>query len=492
MSSTTFPTPGSDHDPVGLRAGQLTMSVGRHGRERTLTVRAADEVPLRDFEGHVTTSDEEATLVGPLSERNADAVRKHARWLTPQPLGLRTSVGVGDRLGLATPGHVRAFQRFENSVAPVFAQQSIREMTRTGRTPRQVIDDATFGCVEAGWRYAVGADADHVQDVAPLERCLSAGFTLFSIDPGRHVVELKGRSPSATDVAAVPWEALEDDRGSMIKRYGTSLDLGDTVVPVEEQALVAAAVKYGRAVVHASGISRYLHSRATRPIEVEVCVDETAEVTTPLEHAYLATELARLGVQMVSFAPRYSGTFQKGVSFQGDLDAFTTDFHRHAHLARVLGPYKMSLHSGSDKFELYDMAYAATGGAVHLKTSGTSYLEALAVVGAHEPETLLEVYRVSRDAYAMASATYQVTTDVTAAPGASELDTTSVARILSDPTTRQVLHVGYGDVLGAAPGSANHDLALAVREVLEVNAESYARGLEAHLLRHLTPFGAGS
>ncbi|HER20133.1 MAG TPA: hypothetical protein ENO14_03705, partial [Chromatiales bacterium] len=78
-------------------------------------------------------------LVGPRSPRNAAALRKHLPWLRPTPLGLRTSAGLGDRLGLATPGHARAVRAAGGSIAPVFAQQSIREMTRTGRTPGEVM-----------------------------------------------------------------------------------------------------------------------------------------------------------------------------------------------------------------------------------------------------------------------------------------------------------------------------------------------------------------
>ena len=81
---------------------------------------------------------------------NALALRSALPWLTPSRFGLHTSAGFGDRLGLATPGHVRALRAVDAPINPVFAQQSIREMGRCHRTPRNVLDDATWGAFQAG------------------------------------------------------------------------------------------------------------------------------------------------------------------------------------------------------------------------------------------------------------------------------------------------------------------------------------------------------
>src|SRR5690606_4236133 len=138
----------------------LTAAVERdaHGR-RTLLVTANDSAALDGFEGDGAPAAGAGTagyqLRGPLSPANAAALRSAVDNLRPRPLGAGRSIGTGDRLGLATPGHVRAFQQHGQGVTPVFAQQSIREMDRLGRTAQQVLDDATFGCVEAGWTGAV-------------------------------------------------------------------------------------------------------------------------------------------------------------------------------------------------------------------------------------------------------------------------------------------------------------------------------------------------
>ena len=154
-----------------------------------------------------------------------------------------------------------------------------------------------------------------------------------------------------------------------------------------------AAVKYGRAIAHVSLLYQHLVQVSdNRSWEVEVSVDETETPTTPAEHVFWARELTRLGVHWVSLAPRFVGTFEKGVDYIGDLTAFAQDVALHAAIARAYGPYKLSLHSGSDKFSIYDICVEATRGLVHLKTAGTSYLEALRTIGELDPPLLREIY----------------------------------------------------------------------------------------------------
>src|SRR5579884_2995551 len=103
------------------------------------------------------------------------------------PLGLRPSFGFGDRTGLATPGHVAAMRRAGAGIEPIFPQQSIREMARTGRDPRRVMDDALDGMRRAGWNGRTGADADHLKTPEDVDATAAVGFTFFTIDPSGHV-----------------------------------------------------------------------------------------------------------------------------------------------------------------------------------------------------------------------------------------------------------------------------------------------------------------
>src|SRR3982750_696775 len=95
-------------------------------------------------------------------------------------LGLGPSFGFGDRIGLATPGHVEALRRSGAGIEPIFPQQSIREMARTGRTPTGVMQDAVRGMQEAGWTGGTGADADHLKTTHDVDVTVDAGFTFFT------------------------------------------------------------------------------------------------------------------------------------------------------------------------------------------------------------------------------------------------------------------------------------------------------------------------
>ena len=135
------------------------------------------------------------------------------------------------------------------------------------------------------------------------------------------------------------------------------------------------------------------------PFELEASVDETEQPTSLLEHYYIASELKRLGVYWVSLAPRYVGRFEKGVDYIGDLALFEAEFSGHAAIARHFGGYKLSLHSGSDKFSIYPIANRLAEGRVHLKTAGTSYLEALRTVADVDPGFFRNIYQFARDRY---------------------------------------------------------------------------------------------
>ena len=146
----------------------------------------------------------------------------------------------------------------------------------------------------------------------------------------------------------------------------------------------------------------YRHIKSTmgdRPFEVEVSVDETASVTTPFEHWLVATELRRLGVEWIGLAPRFVGDFEKGIDFRGDLDIFRAEYIKHLAIAEAVGPYKISIHSGSDKFSVYQVIGDIGAGGVHVKTAGTSYLEALRTVAARDPVLFREILDFSRALY---------------------------------------------------------------------------------------------
>jgi hypothetical protein len=446
-----------------------------------------------DVEGEAETQADCLVLVGRLSGHNAAALRKHLPWLAPRPLGLRTSAGLGDRLGVATPGQIRALRATGGTIAPVLAQQSIREMSRTGRTPQQVVDDAVWGAFASGWTEGLGADGDHLKTEADIDACLGAGCTLFTFDPGAEVDERADRlAPGdlSAAFAALPWPALEDTARDLERRYlAGSWDIEGRPVAFGRHALAVAAVKYGRALVAVSRLFRHLEAAAAgRPFEVEISVDETDAPTSPVEHLYVASELKRLGVAWVSLAPRFVGRFEKGVDYLGDLGQFASDFATHAAIARTLGPYKLSLHSGSDKFSIYEIAARETRGLVHLKTAGTSYLEALRTIARAVPPLFREIYAFARGRYEDDRATYHVSASLERAPDAGRMPDADLAGLLDDFHARQVLHVTFGSVLSARSADGTWLFRDRLMSALGAHEDLLAATLEAHFVRHLRPF----
>jgi len=450
------------------------------GGKRLVAV-ATDPSVFHRFAGTVETVDGTVRLSADTTADNALALRSALPWLTPSRLGLHTSAGFGDRLGLATPGHVRALKAVGAPIRPVFAQQSIREMSRCHRTPRNVLDDATWGAFQAGWTNPVGGDADHLEHLDDVDSTAAAGFAFFTLDPKAEVDPEAEHADPATiraKVEALDWPGLESDLPAFTKRYvGRRIGLEHGAVELDQESVLRAMAKYGPSLIHAIAMYRRLAEKAV-DYEVEFAVDETDYPTSPAEHVVVVSELKRLGMTFVSFAPRFVGRFEKGVEYIGDLDELRRDFQVHAELARALGPYKLSLHSGSDKYSTYPLIAEATRGVVHLKTAGTSWAEALRVIARHDPDLMRQVLTLALDSFEANRKSYHLSCDPTRIPADPTDD--EVARLLDVADSRQVLHVGYGAVLD--------EFGPRMYRVWNDHEEEHHGIIAAHFVRHLEPF----
>jgi hypothetical protein len=426
-----------------------------------------------------------------MSHESAVDLRGRLPFLGPSLVGLRTSIGLGDRLGLATPGHIRAVRG--TGLAPVLAQQSIREMTRTHRTPDDVMDAATWGALQEGYRDGFGSDADHLKTEQDVDVTAAAGFTMFTIDPGDHVNDDADTLDAAAlddAVDALPWDDLETTRADTEKNYaGKQFDLDGLELQCPAEAVARAAVKYGAAVAHTARMARHIESVMDgRSFELEMSVDETASPTSSVEHYYVAAELARLGVRPVSLAPRFVGEFEKGVDYKGDLGQLEQAFREHVAIAKTLGPYKISIHSGSDKFSVYEVAARCADGLVHVKTAGTSYLEALRAIARVEPPLFRDILDFALERWETDRATYHVSADPARVKRPEELKDAELPDVLDEFDARQVLHVTFGSVLTAPAGHGVYRFRERLLGVLNDHEEEHYAALETHLGRHAEPF----
>ncbi len=416
-------------------------------------------------------------------------------------LGLAPSFGFGDRIGLATPGHVAAMNRSGSGIEPIFPQQSIREMVRTNRTPDGVMDDAINGMRAAGWTGKTGADADHLKTPEDIDRTAAAGYTFFTIDPSDQVDEATDGYDEATlrEKFAAVREQIDWFDSYLGKQIALSTGAS---ISLDEDACMRCAVKYGPALNLAISLAGHIKSvqeGAGRDYEIELSVDETDQPTTLGEHYIVADQCLKRGMKLVSLAPRFIGDFEKGVDYKGDVEALERSLNDHAAISEILGPYKLSLHSGSDKISMYPALARATKGRFHVKTAGTSYLEALRVVATHDPSLFRRIVAFGRTRYNTDKATYHVaatlenTVPDTEIADATRLEQLYLERWRDIPAGkgftepgRQILHCTFGSVL-------NHEeFGSAVRGVLESHLDTYTEVLADHFSRHLEALAAGA
>ena len=256
------------------------------------------------------------------------------------------------------------------------------------------------------------------------------------------------------------------------------------------------AVKYGRAIEHAIGLAKYIRTvneAAGRPFELELSIDETRQPTSLAEHYIIADQFREQGLKLISIAPKFIGEFEKGVDYKGDIGELERSLADHAALARELGPYKLSLHSGSDKLSLYPILARTTNGCFHVKTAGTSYLGGIA---RRRPARRVAVPPRDRS---RAPALRPRQSDLSrkrrhqqAAKLRAMCATSSNSRKYisnAGPTCpagkgftapgRQVLHCTFGTML------MDPELGPSIRQLLEMHADTYTEVLADHFERHL-------
>ncbi len=423
---------------------------------------------------------------------NVDALNN----ATPKTLGLKPSFGFGDRLGLAGPGHVAACRR--GGLAPIFAQQSVRELTRTERTMDDVMVAARSAVDACAWKEAWGADGDHLKTQADVQMMADCGCTFFTIDPSEHVND-KADTLGGDDLTQAAQEAvtfgafrsLEEVRALWLDR---KLDLGEGLGAAgfqDEEELLRACAKYGKAVAYTETMSKWIAEAAT-DWEIEVSVDETETPTSPAEHAFFAGELKRRGVKIVSLAPRFVGDFEKGIDYRGSLEDFEHELKKHVAIAKQLGPYKISVHSGSDKFAVYPIIGRVCGDLLHVKTAGTSYLEALRVPARKAGGLFLEIAKFSLSKFERDCATYHISGSLANVGNLDLMSQEALERhLLDEDNGRQIMHVTYGSVLTEGHDSYGRPFKESLLDLLKEHDELHTELIESHLGRHVELLGAG-
>ncbi|MBM4306146.1 MAG: hypothetical protein FJ115_01225 [Deltaproteobacteria bacterium] len=402
-------------------------------------------------------------------------------------LNYPATIGTGDRLGMATPGHIRAVRKFK--ARPVFAQQSIRENGQTNRNFKEVIADAAWSVFQENYRKGYGADGDHLKSLDEVKLALDAGVSMITLDLSEklnfealsirnEMVERRFREEIDPGDAKVLLHLLLD------KEFTFRDTSGELSIRFSEEEVKRDVLLFHKAIDFSEEVYQFIMKRTGRKnlIDFEISADEIPFPTPPETHLFLMIVLRHRGVRFESLAPRFIGEFQKGIDYRGEVQAFRKQFYHHSLIAQHYGNYKLSIHSGSDKFSIFPHVGEIAGGKVHLKTAGTSWLEAVRLIALKSPSLFKEMYRTALSAFKEASKLYHVTTDLNRVPKPENLDDQHLSELLDEENSRQLLHITYGFLLNSPSRG------LFFKTLIE-HEEGYWSLLENHIEKHLNLLG---
>ncbi len=409
------------------------------------------------------------------------------------------SVGVGDRFAHQAKAQLQACMRALDhglEVAPVW-NKSNREHNIIGSEPSSVRAAADAAVKALGWKHAYFCDADHITG-ATVQRFLTpCDFFTFDV----------------ADFIGQPAEAQEIE--SFVNRHpelNGSIELAGAEQPFEitRELLAQTAAKFLAAVKKAGEVYRIvLAAKGAGNFIPEVSMDETDRAQSPVELLIILAAIADEGIPVQTIAPKFSGRFNKGVDYVGDVKLFEREMALDvAAIAYAVKQYglpenlKLSVHSGSDKFSIYPAIYATMqqfNVGVHLKTAGTTWLEELIGLAEAGGEGLALAKAVYAEALAHQDelcGPYATVIDIDSAklPSAaavngwsSEQYTSALRHVERDPaynpSLRQLLHVGFKVAAKMGPRYLN---------LLEANEDVIARNVTENLYdRHIAPVFLG-
>ena len=410
------------------------------------------------------------------------------------------SVGIGDRFAHQGTAQLDALIRAGRqrvTLTPVW-NKSHREHLIVGSTPAEVRAEADRAVQARGWPGAYFVDADHV-GLETVDGFIDSS-DFFTLD----VADRIGVPPDAGELARFV---------RMHKSYVGRIEIPglDRPLDITQQAIEGAAGKFLLAVRQAGRIYRRIEeAKGPDAFVTEISIDETDQPQTPVELFVILAGLADQGIPAQAVAPRFTGRFNKGVDYVGNLGQFTAEFEQDLAVIafavrefRLPENLKLSIHSGSDKFSIYGPMHRALrkfDAGVHLKTAGTTWLEeliGLATAGGDALEIAKEVYRTALGRFDELCGPYASVIDLdpgqlpSPATAAAWNGETFAAALRHDPAceaynphVRQLLHVAYK--VAAEMGDR-------FLRALEIHTDVIARNVTENLFaRHIRPLFIGT
>ena len=267
------------------------------------------------------------------------------------------------------------------------------------------------------------------------------------------------------------------------ERYlGRSFSVEGFEISYSETELLRCYALYGDAISFATDIyHRFIEGSS---LDFELSIDETATPTTPTQHYFVSNELAIAGVRTDTVAPRFCGEFQKGIDYIGDLAQYESEYAVHAAIARNFG-YKISIHSGSDKFSVFPVSGRLSKGVFHVKTAGTNWLEAVRVVAQCDSALYREIHAFALEHFEEATKYYHVTTDLSRIPAIDSLSDEELPGLFELNDARQLIHITYGLILTAPAAGGEKSFRERLFSLWRSRRKEYESNLERHIGKHL-------
>ncbi|HCO95751.1 MAG TPA: hypothetical protein DIU00_17695 [Phycisphaerales bacterium] len=369
------------------------------------------------------------------------------------------SFGIGDRFCHQGKAQLSALMKANEqglNITPVW-NKSHREHTIIGTTPADTRQEALDAVKALKWDGPYFVDADHIGPGNVDQFIESSDF--FTLD----VADFIGRPADKSDVDA------------FVKKYGRyigslAVEGIERNLDVSEERIRAISGKFLLAVKQAGGIYRHItEAKGAGSFITEVSMDETDQPQTPVEMLFILAAIAEEGIPAQTIAPKFTGRFNKGVDYVGDVSAFAKEFEEdlavvHFAVSEFGLPenLKLSIHSGSDKFSIYGPIAGALkkfDAGLHIKTAGTTWLEeliGLAMAGGDGLSIAKEVYAKALMRFGELCGPYATVIDIDTAelPTPEQVDDwdgQSFASALRhdqscgqyNPNFRQLLHVAY-------------------------------------------------
>ena len=367
------------------------------------------------------------------------------------------SFGMGDRFLHQGRAQLQAVINAKDAgveITPVW-NKSNREHLTVGTGPQSLRDEADNAVKAMNWRGEYRVDADHINllTVDPFIDCSD----FFTID----VADAIGQPASPEDIA---------DFVSRHRKYVGTLKIPNAdSYNVAESDVEAVARQFLYAAQQAGEIFHYIQEKKGSDFIAEVSMDETDSPQTPLELFFILAALADQNVPLQTIAPKFTGRFNKGVDYVGDVATFEKEFNDDiATIAFAVnefglpGNLKLSVHSGSDKFCIYPairLALQKSGAGIHVKTAGTTWLEELIGLAEYNTECLAlvkEIYAIALDRKTELCGPYATVIDIdeTQLPTVEAVNGWDSVQFVDalrhdqcktayNPNLRQLLHVGY-------------------------------------------------